>query len=265
MGWVKLDDGFFRNPKVLQVGRDAKLLYLAGLCYSGSALTDGFIPGNAPKVLAADSEIGSPRKSVQELVAAGLWEDTEGGYLIHDYLLHNSSAEHVRAKRDAARERMQRNRSQDVRANDQRSSRNVREPDTETETETERVGVPPTPPAREKPPARIDYAPDFESWWQVYPSGHGVKKAAYEHWKRIKPDAALVQVMIDAVHGWMRSDRWKRGYVMDAERWLRDRAWESVPPPQSAAAVGFPARTAPNGQRNLTDAELDDIIHGRTG
>src|SRR5690348_10516281 len=134
MGWIKLDDGFFRNPKVLQVGRDAKVLYLAGLCYSGSSLTDGFIPTNATKVLAADAEIGSARKPVDELVSAGLWDEVEGGYQVHDYLEFNQSADKVRANRDAARDRMQRNRSQNVRANKSRSSREVREQDTDTDT-----------------------------------------------------------------------------------------------------------------------------------
>jgi hypothetical protein len=50
MPWVKLDDRFFTNPKVIGAGRDARDLYLAGLCYCAAELTDGFVPANAKRV-----------------------------------------------------------------------------------------------------------------------------------------------------------------------------------------------------------------------
>lgn len=53
MAWVKLDDGFFRNPKVVSVGKDAKFLYVAALCYCGANITDGRIPAGALRLIAA--------------------------------------------------------------------------------------------------------------------------------------------------------------------------------------------------------------------
>ncbi len=170
MGWVKLDDGFFRNPKVLHVGRDAKALYLAGLCYSGSSLTDGFIPTNATRGLAVDIQIGSPKKAIVQLVDAGLWVEVGDGFMIHDYLEFNQSAEKVHAIRDAAKDRMHRSRSQNVRANNDensqdvrakfsRSSQNVREPEEirrdtdETKglsSESQHAPEPPSEPAKPK-------------------------------------------------------------------------------------------------------------------
>lgn len=137
MSWVKLEDGFFNNRKIVSVSKDAKLVYLAGLCYAGGALTDGLIPGNAVAILAAQCDVKSAAKVAKELVAAGLWHEEDGGYQVHDYLEHNESSQNVRAKQDAARERMQRNRSQNVRANKQRTSREVRLPDTDIDTDTE--------------------------------------------------------------------------------------------------------------------------------
>src|SRR5680860_207298 len=143
MGWVKLDDNFFRNPKVLEISGEAKLLYVAGICYSGSSLTDGFIPKNAVRSLAADADVSANSKRVKELLNAGLWEENPRGYGIHDYLDHNTSADDVRKKREQARHRARKQRgefaetSREVPENNSESSREVTEPETETETETE--------------------------------------------------------------------------------------------------------------------------------
>lgn len=85
MSWVKVDDQFFRHPKVLAAGRDARDLYLVGLCYCAQGLTDGFIPSQALRVLAAEAEIDTGPASAARLVETGLWEPTEGGYTVHDY------------------------------------------------------------------------------------------------------------------------------------------------------------------------------------
>jgi len=264
MGWVKLDDGFFRNPKVLQVGRDAKVLYLAGLCYSGSALTDGFIPANAPKVLAADAEVASAKRPVEELVQAGLWIPVEGGFQVHDYLEFNQSAERVRANRDAAKERMQRNRSQNVRANKTRSSREVREQDTDTDTDTD-VGDTPTPPARAgATPKPSGYSPEFETFWRAYPSGHGAKKQAWEQWQRLAKDEETQHAIVAALPAWKASDRWQRGYVKDAQRWLRDRQWLDTPPPppEMVPVAGTPLRAVPPRDIGLSNDDLERIARG---
>lgn len=140
MAWIKLDDGFFRNPKIVTISAESKLIYLAGLCYAGASLTDGFIPKNAVRMLASDADVSSPQKRAQELVDAGLWVENPRGYSIHDYLEHNTSASDVLAKREAARERMQAKRSgssREVPANKPRTYRKVQKPETEAETEAE--------------------------------------------------------------------------------------------------------------------------------
>jgi hypothetical protein len=43
MPWVKLDDGFYSNPKVIKVPPLARSLYVAGLCHCATGLTDGAI------------------------------------------------------------------------------------------------------------------------------------------------------------------------------------------------------------------------------
>lgn len=104
MAWVKMDDQFFRHPKVLAAGRDARDLYLVGLCYCAQGLTDGFIPAQAVRVLAAEAEIDTGPASAARLIEVGLWEAVEGGYAVHDYHDYQPSKERVLATREARAE-----------------------------------------------------------------------------------------------------------------------------------------------------------------
>lgn len=102
MSWVKLDDGFPEHQKVDRLSDRAFRLHVAALCHCGRNLTDGLV------------DAGRPRRLVQryrpalvlELVDAGLWDEVEEGWEIHDYLRYNPSKEKVVAEREAAAERM---------------------------------------------------------------------------------------------------------------------------------------------------------------
>lgn len=98
MTWVKLDDQFFRHPKSVAVGKDGRALYIAGLCYCASQLTDGWIAQGALPLVAADANV---RPSVaRALERFGLWEEGIGGFWVHDYLKYNPSAKTVRDQRE---------------------------------------------------------------------------------------------------------------------------------------------------------------------
>ena len=108
MAWVRLDDGFFTNPKVVSVSAEAKLLYLAALAYSSRELTDGLVSAGALRVITAVAEVRQPKRAAVELVTAGLWEDSgPEGHRIHDYHLFNPTREAVLKRRasDAGRKR----------------------------------------------------------------------------------------------------------------------------------------------------------------
>lgn len=78
------------------------------------------------------------------------------------------------------------------------------------------------------------YTAEFETFWKAYPSGHGVKKTAFDYWKKIP--AAERQAVMDGLNAWKACDRWQRGFVKDAQRWLRDRMWEDEPPAAPATS-----------------------------
>lgn len=100
MSWVKLDDRFFDNTKIVALTAGAKIAYLEGLTYCARELTDGFIPLNKAKVIARPAH-------VKELTLA-LWEQAEGGYRVHDYLDYNpSKAEALARKQEISQTRSQ--------------------------------------------------------------------------------------------------------------------------------------------------------------
>lgn len=111
MPWIKLDDRFFDNDKIVAAGKDARDLYLAGLCYCARSLTDGFIPEERVSRLAIEASIADGKEVVKRLctVIRGkqfpLWETVDGGYQVHDYLEYNPTREEElerRAKRAEA-------------------------------------------------------------------------------------------------------------------------------------------------------------------
>jgi hypothetical protein len=119
MTWARIDDQFRHHPKVVQAGPLGIALHVCGLSYTAEYLTDGFIPGGAVNTLcdfagvwhrgyppgSQDDYTWTVREVVKDLVAAGMWDEVEGGYQIHDYLDYNPSREKTlaeRAKKQAA-------------------------------------------------------------------------------------------------------------------------------------------------------------------
>ena len=114
--------------------------------------------------------------------------------------------------------------------------------------------------ARTKP-KRIDYSSEFEAFWRAYPSGHGVKKVAYDEWNRLAPDDEMIEEIRAGLDAWKTCDRWQRGFVKDAERFLKNRMWESEPPrdaPQPSNLSQFQpnGHRRPAGQRGYSADEL---------
>lgn len=104
-------------------------------------------------------------------------------------------------------------------------------------------------------PTRITYPPAFETFWSRYPTGHGVKKLAYDEWKKLRPDAAMVEEILDGIDNWKHSQRWRDGYIKDAERFLKHRMWESEPP----ATQVKPTTSRAPGKRGYTSDELMEM------
>jgi hypothetical protein len=104
MVWVKLDDGFLTNPKVMRAGLEGRALYIAGLCYCAAGLTDGFVPLESIDKIAVLADVRKTVVAVRTLLDIGLWERAPGGYAVHDYLRYQPSADDVRKERQRVAE-----------------------------------------------------------------------------------------------------------------------------------------------------------------
>lgn len=90
MQWLKLSAKFTRDPKIGALPLKVRWAYLHSLCEVADLETDGVYRFEGPAAVAA------------ALVAAGLWEPTNGGYLIPVWGKWNPSKAQLDAKRIAS-------------------------------------------------------------------------------------------------------------------------------------------------------------------
>lgn len=110
--WVRLDTGYFTNPKILRAGTDGALLHLAAICYLGAhELDHGILPAEAVDLVAASARIKNPCKVVARLIDARLWHVADGGFLVHHYDVMNGENSEAFAARARQRRQRARNRA----------------------------------------------------------------------------------------------------------------------------------------------------------
>jgi hypothetical protein len=97
MAWVKLDDGFYRQPKIRAAGLDGRSLHLAGACWSAAELTNGEIQKDMIDVLLVDAQVKAA--TLTKIVRLGLWIDEGDHYLIVDW------SELVRSRAEVEKDR----------------------------------------------------------------------------------------------------------------------------------------------------------------
>lgn len=124
MPWVRIDDEFPHHPKVTTVGPFGVALQVAALCYCNHFLTDGFLPFGAVRTLLDFNRLGEnigdhvevwvelgAMNIAGRLVKAGIWEEVEGGFRIHDYGDYQPSRIEVEAEREKNRDRVAKHRA----------------------------------------------------------------------------------------------------------------------------------------------------------
>lgn len=115
MSWIKVDDGFWSDPDVLEVGNEAAGTFVRMLSYCGRHLTDGHIPADVTRFI-------SCRKTpVTKLEAVSFIAPNTAGFVIPDYLKFNPSREQVEDDRRKAAERMRGVRANNGRTRGERS------------------------------------------------------------------------------------------------------------------------------------------------
>ena len=86
----------------------------------------------------------------------------------------------------------------------------------------------------------------FVQFWEAYPRKVG-KVAAWKAWRRISPDQALLERMLQTL-AWQKRDRqWREGFTPHPTTWLNQGRWLDEPfEPESSLLVS---------RRPLTKAE----------
>lgn len=97
MSWVLIDDNVPNHPKFLKAGPAASWLWLCGVAYCRKHHTNGHIP----RLAIATLGVAGPRPLIQRLVEVRLWEQTESGWLVHDYQLQYGDDVQAKAEREA--------------------------------------------------------------------------------------------------------------------------------------------------------------------
>ncbi|MFJ1539333.1 hypothetical protein ACIODS_12390 [Micromonospora chalcea] len=87
MAWARISDDFLDHPKVAELTVDADGLAALGLWTSALCWVraDRRRAGRVPTGIAVRYSAGRGTSLAERLVAVGLWEQTEGGYLFHDF------------------------------------------------------------------------------------------------------------------------------------------------------------------------------------
>jgi hypothetical protein len=98
MAWVRLDDQFFDHRKVVDLSKDAKLLFLSALAYCAAQARTGILTPAAVRIVAAKADVKAGPVAA-ELVKAGLWEPFEEGYVVHDFNVYNPTPEQLAARK----------------------------------------------------------------------------------------------------------------------------------------------------------------------
>ncbi len=246
MAWVRFDDGFFRHPKVVTAGRDARDLFMASVFYANSNLTDGFVPEGAVPLIAPEAGLKSFAKAVRALLANGLWEPADGGYQIHDYLEYQASAEKVTALREqnAKRQEEYRSRKRNAVSNGQRNvvtnapnngpvtdpPINIPNPITSESSDSlsgERDSGPPSSSVQER----------FTRFWAAYPKKVG-KGDAEKQFSRIRWSEIAFADLMAALESQKQSAQWHEEngrYIPNPSTWIYQKRWGDELPPAGSA------------------------------
>ena len=248
MPWVRLDDQFYNHPKLGLLGMymlPCVGLHVLSLCYCNAYLTDGFIPEGQVARLAGELRLLMPedeawKELAQRLIDAGLWEQHDVGYVIHDFLEYNPSRKEtlkLRKMRASIGQQGGYQKASNLLA--KRKQKSTPYPSPYPVSDQKEQEPPHTPPG------------GFDAFWSLYPRKVG-KGAAFKAWARIAPTNGQCEAMCAAVRSQMRWDQWTKNngqFVPHPATWLNQRRWEDEGDGQRPRPDGPGAAIPPVGRR----------------
>lgn len=103
MSWFRIEGRMPNHRKVAPLSDAAFRLHITAGCWSVEERTEGKIPFDVPATLPRAQRGSKLENTISDLIARGLWERTEHGYVIHDFLNYNLSNDDAAAKSAAGR------------------------------------------------------------------------------------------------------------------------------------------------------------------
>lgn len=200
MAFFKVDDGVVGHPKFALLSNDAVALWVMAGSWCASYMTDGLLPF---QMLAF---VRGTKTAAEELVDAGLWDTTPGGWLFHDWDHYQQTKAEVEDRRERDRVKKRRERTATQQALDV---------------------------------AKGDYPPAFVEFWTAYPRKVG-KREALKAWVKACKTADAAAILAGAVR--FRDDpnlpHLEPRFIAHPSRWLNEGRWEDETPlpPQGRGA-----------------------------
>ena len=130
---------------------------------------------------------------------------------------------------------------------------------------------PPLPPADagggDAPPKTGTYSPEFLRFWEAFPR-RTQKANAAKAWKKLNPDAELIERILAAISWQKKQDQWLREggrYIPHPATWLNARGWEDEPTVVESVPIDPQKLTFAERKRAAADAVLLNAIGAGTG
>lgn len=111
MKYVKLQTGYYQDPKVLGLSDGAEVLFIRSIAYAGAAETSGYIPRAWIPHGSRMIDARSLHKLCKELTSCALWTEVDGGFQINRWHENQPEAEKLLDQRKAAAERQRKHRA----------------------------------------------------------------------------------------------------------------------------------------------------------
>jgi hypothetical protein len=249
MSWAKVDDQYPDHPKTVAAGLLGELLNFHAWCYAARFLTDGKIANAMANRMANDianrmaSDYGLAINGcdlIGAVVRAGLWEQDDEDYIIHDFHDYNPAAADVKQKRNdlsevrseagkrGAQARWQNGKSDGKRHGKTMAPYPLTSKDViNAKTRVRGKAVPP-------------YSAEFEVFWRAMPMpggdrDKGSKRNAYKVWLELTEDEQRAATVGAGLYARQQAAKGDGGlYTKTPEPWLRGRYWEGLKQPAQA-------------------------------
>lgn len=229
MTWFKVDDSFHSHPKTAAVSLAAVGLWTVAGTWSGAYLTDGLVDDHMISLLSRGST-----ELVDELVRAGLWTRTKGGYRFHDWSDYQPTSKSVRALRET---RAEAGRKGGVASGASRSNGHSK-PEANASLLASGLLEPPSRPDPKekqppKPPKGGESDPAFDAFWAAYPRKVG-KPNGLKAWRTALKRGHDPNVITAAARRYAETRRGQDAqYTAYPATWLNDQRYNDTEQPSA--------------------------------